>query len=105
MFETKHYRGTFPKHTSIFNLCYYRNLLQYWLILLHYREVLYYREFITLLEQNIIITIFQDIPLVFMAAILKIGCVIEMCMHLIFIYFILVTIFKSILLYITSIAI
>ena len=43
------------------------------MILLHYREVLHYREFITLLEQNIIIDIFQDIPLVFMAAILKIG--------------------------------
>ena len=43
------------------------------MILLHYREVLHYREFITLLEQKIIIDIFQDIPLVFMAAILKIG--------------------------------
>ena len=32
----------------------YRDLLQYLLILLHYREVLHYREFITLLEQNII---------------------------------------------------
>ena len=42
------------------------------MILLHYREVLHYREFITLLEQNIIIDLFQDIPLVFMAAILKI---------------------------------
>ena len=43
------------------------------MILLHYREVLHYREFITLLEQkNIIIDIFQDIRLVFMAAILKI---------------------------------
>ena len=31
-------------------------------------EVLQYRGFITLLEQNIIIDIFQDIPLVFMAA-------------------------------------
>ena len=31
-----------------------------------------YREFITLLEQNNINDIFQDIPLVFMAAILKI---------------------------------
>ena len=40
--------------------------------LLHYREVLHYREFITLLEQNIIIDIFQGIPLIFMAAILKI---------------------------------
>ena len=46
--------------------------------LLHYREVLYYREFITLLEQNIIIDIFQDIPLVFMAAILKTGIWIRM---------------------------
>ena len=43
------------------------------MILLHYREILNYREFITLLEQNIIIDIFQDIPLVFMTAILKIG--------------------------------
>ena len=43
------------------------------LILLHYREVLYYREFITLLEQNVIIDIFQDIPLACMAAILKTG--------------------------------
>ena len=43
------------------------------MILLHYRGVLHYREFITLLEQNIIIDIFQDIPLVLMAAILKIG--------------------------------
>ena len=34
---------------------------------------LHYREFITLLEQNVIIDIFQDIPLVFMAAILKTG--------------------------------
>ena len=34
---------------------------------------LHYREFFTLLEQNIIIDIFQDVPLVFMAAILKIG--------------------------------
>ena len=32
-----------------------------------------YREFITLWEQNIIIDIFQDIPLLFMATILKIG--------------------------------
>ena len=45
------------------------------MILLHYREVLHYREFIihVVLEQNIIIDIFQDIPLVFLAAILKIG--------------------------------
>ena len=43
------------------------------MILLHYREVLHYREFITLLEQNVIIDIFQDIPLVCMAAILKTG--------------------------------
>ena len=43
------------------------------MILLHYREVLHYRKFITLLEQNIIIDIFQDIPLDSMAAILKIG--------------------------------
>ena len=49
----------------------YRDLLQYLLILLHYREVLHYQEFITLLEQNVIIDIFQDIPLVCMAAILK----------------------------------
>ena len=41
--------------------------------LLHYREVLHYREFITLLEQNIIIDIFQGIPPICMAAILKIG--------------------------------
>ena len=54
------------------NLLHYREVLHYWLILLHYREVLHYREFITLLEQNIIIDIFQDIPLVFMAANLKI---------------------------------
>ena len=40
--------------------------------LLHYREVLHYREFITLLEQNIIIDISQGIPLILMAAILKI---------------------------------
>ena len=38
---------------------------------MHYREVLHYREFITLLEQNIIIDIFQGTPLIFMAAILK----------------------------------
>ena len=55
------------------NLLHYREVLHYWLILLHYREVLHYREFITLLEQNIIIDILQDIPLLFMAAILKIG--------------------------------
>ena len=55
------------------NLSHYRQVLHYWLIKLHYREVLHYREFITLLEQNIIIDIFQDISLVFMAAILKIG--------------------------------
>ena len=55
------------------NLLHYREVLHYWLILLHYREVLHYREFITLLEQNIIIHIFQDIPLLFMAAILKLG--------------------------------
>ena len=42
-------------------------------MLLHYREVLHYREFITLFEQNVIIDIFQDIPLVCMAAILKTG--------------------------------
>ena len=46
------------------NLLHYREVLHYWLILLHYREVLHYREFITLLEQNVIIDIFQDIPLV-----------------------------------------
>ena len=40
---------------------------------LHCREVLHYREFITLLEQNIIIDIFQGFPLFFMAAILKRG--------------------------------
>ena len=34
-------------------------------MLLHYREVLHYREFITLLEQNIIFDRFQDIPLFF----------------------------------------
>ena len=51
----------------------YREVLHYWLILLHYREVFYYREFISLLEQNVIIDIFQDIPLVCMAAILKTG--------------------------------
>ena len=55
------------------NLLHYREVLHYWLIFLHYREVLHYRESITLLEQIIIIDIFQDIPLVFMAAILKIG--------------------------------
>ena len=47
------------------NLLHYREVLHYWLILLHYREVLHYREFITLLEQNIIFDIFQDIPLSF----------------------------------------
>ena len=46
----------------------YREVLHYWLILLHFREVLLYREFITLLEQSIIIDVFEDIPLVFMAA-------------------------------------
>ena len=56
----------------------YRDLLQYLLILLHYREVLHYREFITLFEQNVIIDIFQDIPLVFMAANLKTGIRIPM---------------------------
>ena len=55
------------------NLLHYREVLHYWLILLHYREVLHYREIITLLEQNVIIDIFQGIPLIFMAAILKIG--------------------------------
>ena len=55
------------------HLLHYREVLHYWLILLHYREVLHYRELITLLEQNIIIDIFQDISLDFMAAILKIG--------------------------------
>ena len=55
------------------NLLHYREVLHYWLILLHYREVLHYREFITLLERNIIIDIFQDIPLDSMTAILKIG--------------------------------
>ena len=45
---------------------------------LYLRKVLHYREFITLLEQNIIIDIFQDIPLVFMAAILKIGFQIQL---------------------------
>ena len=55
------------------NLLHYREVLHYWLILLHHREVLHYREFITLLEQNVIIDIFQGIPLIFMAAILKIG--------------------------------
>ena len=47
------------------NLLHYRVVLHYWLILLHYRGVLHYREFITLLEQNIIIDIFRDISLVF----------------------------------------
>ena len=51
----------------------YRDLSQYLLILLHYREVLHYRERITLLEQNIINDILQDIPLVFKTAILKKG--------------------------------
>ena len=105
-------------------------------ILFLYRGVLHCREFITLLERNIIIIIFRDIPLVFMAAILKIGCVhvvymyinycyfaeynlnnyafnkyflvscvTEMCLHLNFTLFPLVTIFKSILLYSTSISI
>ena len=55
------------------NLLHYREVLHYWLILLHYREVLHYLEFITLLEQKIINDIFQNIPLVFMAAILKKG--------------------------------
>ena len=41
-------------------------------------EVLHYREFIKLLEQNVIIDIFQNIPLVFMAAILKTGIWIPM---------------------------
>ena len=50
-----------------------KSLLHYWLILLHYWEVLHYREIITLLEQNVIIDIFQGIPLIFMAAILKVG--------------------------------
>ena len=49
----------------------YRDLLQYLLILLYYREVLHYREFITLLEQNIINDILQDYSLVFKTAILK----------------------------------
>ena len=48
------------------------------MILLNYREILHSREFITLLEQNVIIDIFQDIPRVFMAAILKIGIRIPM---------------------------
>ena len=66
---------TFEKKSLLhywLNLLHYREVLHYWLIFLHYREVLHYREFITLLEQNIIIDIFQDIPLIFMAAILKI---------------------------------
>ena len=54
------------------NVLLYREVLHYWLILLHYRAVLHYREFITLLEQNVIIDIFQGISLIFMAAILKI---------------------------------
>ena len=49
----------------------HRDLLQYLLILLHYWEVLHYREFITILEQNIINDILQDIPLVFKTVILK----------------------------------
>ena len=55
------------------NLLHYREVLHYWLIFIHYREVLHYREFITLLEQNIMIDIFQGIPLIFIAAILKRG--------------------------------
>ena len=51
------------------NFLHYREVLHYWLILLYYREVLHYREFITLLEQNVIIDIFQCIPPIFMAAI------------------------------------
>ena len=43
------------------------------MISLHYQEVLHYREFNTLLGQNVIIDIFQDIPLVCMAAIFKTG--------------------------------
>ena len=43
-------------------LLHYREVLHYWSILSHYRKVLHYREFITLLEQNIIFDIFQDIP-------------------------------------------
>ena len=70
-------------------LLHYRDLLQYWLILLLYRGVLHCREFITLLERNIIIIIFQDIPLVFMAAILKIGCVHVVYMYINNCYFIL----------------
>ena len=46
--------------------------------LLHNREVSHYREFITLLEPNIIIDIFQDIPLVCVAAILKTGIRIQL---------------------------
>ena len=49
-----------------------KSLSHYWLNLLHYRE------FITLLEQNVIIDIFQDIPLVFMATILQTGICIPM---------------------------
>ena len=60
------------------NLLHYREVLHYWLILLHHREVLHYREFITLLEQNMIIDIFQGISLIFMAAILKIGIRIQL---------------------------
>ena len=60
------------------NLLHYREVLHYWLILIHYREVLHYREFITLLEQNVIIDRFQDIPLVFIAAIFKTGIRIPM---------------------------
>ena len=47
------------------NLLPYREVLHDWLILLHYWKVLHYPEFITLLEQNIRIDIFQDIPLIY----------------------------------------
>ena len=72
---------TFEKKSLLhywLNLLHYREVLHYWLNLLHYREVLHYREFITLLEQNIIIDIFQDIPLVCVAAILKTGIRIQL---------------------------
>ena len=45
-------------------LLHYLEVSHYRLILLHYREVLHYREFITLFERNILIDIFQYIPLV-----------------------------------------
>ena len=54
------------------NLLHYQEVLHYWLIFITLSGRLHYQEFITSLEQNIIIDIFQGIPLIFMAAILKI---------------------------------